>query len=83
MIQICVCLHKRNNVTSERSTFNNKILQFGPSQKHSGLDQYTDDKIDRCNKTIKTMNRVSGAPLAKSLNDTLNSLKQSRLVYLF
>ena len=83
MIQICVCLHKRNNVTSERSTFNNKKIQFGPSQKHSGLDQYTDDKIDRCNKTIKTMNRVSGAPLGKNLIDTLNSLKQSRLVYLF
>ena len=62
-----VCFsHKRDNVTHEPLAFNNKI-QSEPAQKHLGLildskldfNQHIDDKINKCNKIIGTVRRIS------------------------
>ena len=59
--------HKRNNVSQQPFTFNNKKIQSALSQKHLGLvldskldfNQHVDDKINRYNKIIRIMKRLS------------------------
>ena len=63
-----VCFsHKRDNVPHEPLTFNNNKIQSAPAQKHLGLildskldfNQHIDDKINICNKLIRTMRTIS------------------------
>ena len=59
--------HKRNNVSHQPLTFNNNKIQSTPSHKrlelvfNSKLDfnQYIRDNINRCDKTIGIMKRLS------------------------
>ena len=57
-----VCFsHKREKLLHEPLTFNNNKIQSTPAQKHLILDskldfnQNLDDKINKCNKIIGTM----------------------------
>ena len=71
-----VCFsHKRDNVPHKRLTFNNKKIQSSPAQKHLGLildskfdfKQHMDDKINKCNRIIVNMRRISVTLSRKSL----------------
>ena len=70
-VEVCFS-HKRNNVSL---TFNNNKIQSAPSQKHLGLvldsmldfNQQIDDKINRCNKIIGVMKRLSMTCSRKTL----------------
>ena len=63
-----VCFsHKRDNVLHEPLNFNTNKIQSTVAQKHLGLiigskidfKQEIDDKINKCNKIIRTMIRLS------------------------
>ena len=63
-----VCLsHKRENVPHKPVIFNNNKIQFASAQKYLRLildsklefNQHIDDKINKCNKIIGTMKRLS------------------------
>ena len=71
-----VCFsHKRDNVPHKRLAFNNNKIQSAPAQKHLGLildskldfNQHIDDKINKCDKIIGTMKRLSVTLSRKSL----------------
>ena len=71
-----VCFsHKRDNVPYEPLTFNNNEIQFSAAKEHLGLildskrdfKQHMDDKINKCNKIIGTMRRLSMTLSRKSL----------------
>ena len=71
-----VCFsHKRDNVSHKRLTFNNKKIQSSPARKHLGLvldskfdfKQHMDDKINKCNRNIVNMRRLSVKLSRKSL----------------
>ena len=65
-IEVCFS-YKCDNVSHQRLIFNNKKIQSAPSHKHFGLildsnlefNQHIDLKINRCNKIIRIMKRLS------------------------
>ena len=69
-------------------TFNNKRIQTTPSRKHLGLldskldfNQYIDQKINRCNKVIAIMEKVSMTLSRKSLLTIYKSFVRHILDY--
>ena len=85
-----VCFsHKRDNVPHEPLTFNNNKIQSAPAQKHLGLildskldfNQHIDDKINKCNKIIGTMRRLSMTLSRKSLLTIYKSFVRPLLDY--
>ena len=81
--------HKRDKVPHEPLTFNNNKIQSAPVQKHLGLildskldfNQYIDDKINKCNKIIGTMRRLSMTLSRKSLLTIYKSFVRPLLDY--
>ena len=67
--------HKRDNVPHKHLTFNNKKIQSSPAQRRLGLvldskfdfKQHMDDKINKCNRIIVNMRRLSVTLSRKSL----------------
>ena len=85
-----VCFsHKRHNVPHEPLTFNNNKIQSAPAQKHLGLlldskldfNQRIDDKINKCNKIIGTVRRLSMTLSRKSLLTIYKSFARPLLGY--
>ena len=85
-----VCFsHKHDNVPHDTLTFNNNKIQSALTQKHLGLildskpdfNQHTDDKINKCNKTIGTMRRLSMTFSRKSLQTIYKSFVRPLLHY--
>ena len=74
--EVCIS-HKRDNVPHEPLTFNSNKMQSGPGtcSETSGIivdskldfNQHIDDKINKCNKIIGTMRRLSMTLPRKSL----------------
>ena len=62
-----VCFSHKHDISHEPLTFNNDKIQPAPAQKHLGLildskldfNQHIDDKINKCNKIIRTVRRLS------------------------
>ena len=81
--------HKCDNVPYELLTFNNNKIQSAPAQKHLGLildskldfNQHIDDKINKCNKIIGTMRKLSMTLSRKSLLTICKSFVRRLLDY--
>ena len=81
--------HKRDNVPHEPLTFNNNKMQSARAQKHLGLildskldiNQHIDDKINKWNKIIGTIRRLSMTFSRKSLSTIYKSFVRRPLDY--
>ena len=81
--------HKRLNVPHESFTFNNNKIQSEPAQKYLGLildsklefNQHIDEKINKCNKIIRTMRRLAIKLSRKSLLTIYKSFVKPLLEY--
>ena len=78
-----VCFSSKcDNVPHKRLTFNNNKIQSSPARKHLGLildckldfKQHMDDKINKCNRIIVNMRRISVTLSRKSLLTIYRSL---------
>ena len=86
--EVCV-LQKRDNVPHKPLTFNNNKIQFAPAPKNLGLildskldfNQHIDDKINKCNKIIGIMRRLSMTVSRKSLLRIYKSFVRPLLDY--
>ena len=81
--------HKRDNVPHKHLTFNNKKIQSSPAQRRLGLvldskfdfKQHMDDKINKCNRIIVNMRRLSVTLSRKSLLTIYKSFVRPLLDY--
>ena len=80
---------KRDSVPHEPVSFNNNKIQSAPAQKYLGLildsrlyyNQHIDGKINKCNKIIGTMRRLSMTLFRKSLLTIYKSFVRLLLDY--
>ena len=80
---------KRDNVPHEPVSFNNNKIQSAPPQKYLGFildsrlyyNQHIDGKINKCNKIIGTMRRLSMTLSRKSLVTIYKSFARPLLDY--
>ena len=87
-IEICFS-HKRDNVSYPSLVFNDNKVQLANSQKHLGLildskldfDEHIDNKINKCNKVIGIMKRLSLILSRKSLLTIYKSFVRPNLDY--
>ena len=87
-IEICFS-HKRDNVSYPSLVFNDNKVQLANSQKHLGLildskldfNEHIDNKINKCNKVIGIMKRLSLILSRKSLLTINKSFVRPNLDY--
>ena len=88
VIEVCFS-HKRDNVPHGPLNFNNNKIKSAHAEKHLGLildskldfNQHIDDKINKCNKVIGTMRRLSMTLSRKSLLTIYKSFIRPLLDY--
>ena len=81
--------HKRDNVSYPSLVFNDNKVQLANSQKHLGLildskldfNEYIDNKINKCNKVIGIMKKLSLILSRKSLPTIYKSFVRPNLDY--